>query len=137
VAGQQRADMIASMPKQPITSIGQRRASGPTPRVRRLRDAPRYLGMNRNLFNSEVRPYVTEVRIGQQGVAFDRLELDAWWEQYQSRNGRPAAGRIKPWDVEERRASPSEGLPGTLTGKSGDMDDFVRALARATSKKHS
>jgi hypothetical protein len=109
------------------------------PRVLRLRDAPRYLGMNRNLFNSEVRPYLTEVRIGRQGVAFDRLELDAWWEQYQSRNGRPAAGRIKPWDVEERRALPSEGVPGTLTGKSKDMDDFARALDQAISKtrKHS
>jgi predicted DNA-binding transcriptional regulator AlpA len=58
------------------------------PRVLRLRDAPRYLGMNRNLFNSDVRPFLSEVRIGRQGVAFDRLELDAWWEQYQSRNER-------------------------------------------------
>ncbi len=68
------------------------------PRVLRLRDAPRYLGMNRNRFNSDVRPFLSEVRIGRQGVAFDRLELDAWWEQYKSRNGRPAARRNKPWD---------------------------------------
>ncbi len=68
------------------------------PRVLRLRDAPSYLGMNRNLFNAEIRPYLTELRIGRQGVAFDRLELDAWWEQYKSRNGRPAARRNKPWD---------------------------------------
>ena len=68
------------------------------PRVLRLRDAPRYLGMNRNLFNVDVRPFLTAVRIGRQGVAFDRLELDAWWEQYKSRNGRPAARRNKPWD---------------------------------------
>ncbi len=68
------------------------------PRVLRLRDAPRYLGMNRNFFNAEVRPFLTESRIGRQGVAFDRLELDAWWEQYKSCNGRPAAERRKPWD---------------------------------------
>ncbi len=68
------------------------------PRVLRLRDAPRYLGMNRNFFNAEVRPFLTESRIGRQGVAFDRLELDAWWEQYKFRNGRPAAERRKPWD---------------------------------------
>ncbi len=48
------------------------------PRFIRLRDAYFYLGMDRNRFNSEVRPYVTEVRIGTQGIAFDRLELDAW-----------------------------------------------------------
>jgi len=69
------------------------------PRLIRFRDAPRYLGMDRNRFNAEVRPYLVEIRIGKQGIAFDRLELDAWWEQYQSRNGRPAAERRQPWDV--------------------------------------
>ena len=68
------------------------------PRVLRLRDAPRYLGMDRNRFNAEVRPLLTIIPIGRQGVAFDRLELDEWWEQYKSRNGRPAAKRNKPWD---------------------------------------
>jgi len=34
------------------------------PRLIRFRDAPRYLGMDRNRFNSEVRPYLTEVPIG-------------------------------------------------------------------------
>ena len=81
------------------------RAHGPNsrgiyivPRVLRLRDAPRYLGMDRNRFNTDVRPYLTIIPIGRQGIAFDRLELDAWWEQYKSRNGRPAAKRRKPWD---------------------------------------
>ena len=68
------------------------------PRVLRLRDAPRYLGMDRNRFNAQVRPHLTIIPIGRQGVAFDWLELDAWWEQYKSRNGRPAARRNKPWD---------------------------------------
>lgn len=47
------------------------------PRLIRFRDAPTYLGMDRNRFNSEVRPDLTEVPIGSQGIAFDRLELDA------------------------------------------------------------
>ena len=46
--------------------------------------------MDRNRFNAEVRPYLTEVPIGKQGIGFDRLELDAWAEDYKSRNGRPA-----------------------------------------------
>ena len=62
----------------------------PLPRDLRFRDAPHYLGMDRNRFNAEVRPYVTEVPIGKQGIGFDRLELDAWFEDYKSRNGRPA-----------------------------------------------
>ena len=68
------------------------------PRLVRFRDAPFYLGMDRNRFNREVRPCLTRIPIGRQGLAFDRLELDAWVEDYKSRNGRPAARRIKPWD---------------------------------------
>ena len=59
------------------------------PRLIRLRDAPPYLGMDRNRFNGVVRPHLTEIPIGRQGIAFDRLELDAWVDQYKSRNGRP------------------------------------------------
>lgn len=55
----------------------------------RLRDAPQYVGMDRNRFNVEVRPYLTEIPIGRQGIAFDRLELDAWADDYVLRNGRP------------------------------------------------
>jgi hypothetical protein len=44
--------------------------------------------MDRNRFNADVRPYVTTVRIGTQGVAFDRLELDDWFDDYKSCNGR-------------------------------------------------
>jgi len=48
------------------------------PRLVRLREAPFYLGMDRNRFNAEVRPYLVEIRMGEQGIAFDRLDLDAW-----------------------------------------------------------
>ncbi len=63
------------------------------PRLLRLRDAPGYLGMDRNRFNAEVRPYVPEIPIGSQGIAFDRLDLDAWVDEYKSRNGRRAKGK--------------------------------------------
>lgn len=39
------------------------------PRFVGPRDAPHYLGMDRNRFNSEVRPSLTEVPIGTQEVA--------------------------------------------------------------------
>ena len=63
------------------------------PRILRFRDAPLYLGMDRNRFNTEVRPGLTEIPIGKQGVGFDRLELDAWVEDYKCRNGRPRRDR--------------------------------------------
>ena len=37
------------------------------PRLIRLRDASFYLSMDRNRFNGEVRPFVTEIPIGEQG----------------------------------------------------------------------
>jgi predicted DNA-binding transcriptional regulator AlpA len=73
--------------------------SGPRvqPRIIRFRDAPSYLGMDRNRFNAEVRPYLNEGPIGKQGVGFDRLELDAWLDDYIARNGRPAEKGVQQW----------------------------------------
>lgn len=58
------------------------------PRLIRFREAPSYLGMDRNRFNAEVRPDLTEIPIGTQGIAFDRFELDAWVDHYIACNGR-------------------------------------------------
>lgn len=84
-------------------------------RVIRLKCAPGYLGMDKNKFRTEVRPYVTVVSYGEQSVAFDRLELDAWWEDHKSRNGRP--GQDQNGDaiclIKERPALPKEMARGT------------------------
>jgi predicted DNA-binding transcriptional regulator AlpA len=106
------------------------------PRLIRLRDAPFYLGMDRNRFNAEVRPYLTQIPIGEQGIAFDRLELDAWVEQYKSRNGRPASNSrgVASWDAKE-----FQGLgivAGSGTSKSRpSAKKFTKALEQAISKK--
>ena len=88
------------------------------PRLVRLRDAPAYLGMDRNRFNAEVRPHLTRIPIGQQGIAFDRLELDAWVEDYISRNGRrPKAPKLEDdtcQNVTECRGSAKKAGSGTL-----------------------
>jgi predicted DNA-binding transcriptional regulator AlpA len=105
-----------------------------TPRIIRFRDAPRYLGMDRNRFNAEVRPYVAEVPIGKQGVGFDRLELDAWFEDYMSRNGRPARKGAFTWDANEYPASSSEEGSGMSTNASAG-GEFARALVQLNSKK--
>ena len=88
------------------------------PRVLRLRDAPGYLGMDRNRFNREVRPHLTEIPIGRQGIAFDRLELDAWIDDYKSRNGRRPKASLPEDDicqnVTECRGSAEKAGSGTL-----------------------
>lgn len=86
------------------------------PHFIRLRDAPGYLGFDRNRFNTEVRPYLPEIRIGIQGIAFDRLDLDAFADQYKGRNGRPAQrSGERLWDVNARQASTFEEVSGILT----------------------
>jgi hypothetical protein len=111
-----------------------RQSSELQPRVVRFRDAPSYLGMDRNRFNADVRPFLTEVPIGTQGIGFDRLELDAWFEDYKSCNGRPAQKGEHSWDANESPASFSGPGSGTSTSTSSG-GEFAKALAQLASKK--
>ncbi len=107
------------------------------PRFIRLRDAPRYFGMNKNLFNRAIRPQLTVIRIGVQGRAFDRLEMDLAAEEYKRRNGVPVAlsTRSKPlWEIKERRVSPSVGGSGTSISSTEERA-FAKALELAKSDK--
>ena len=65
--------------------------------------------MDKNRFNREVRPSVLALRIGIQGIAFDRVDLDAWADDYKSRNGCHAARlhRSKLWEPTKCQASPN------------------------------
>jgi len=69
------------------------------PRLIRLRDAPAYLGMNKNYFNAHVRRSIPEISIGKRGIAFDRLDLDAWVMHYKQCSGVSSA---KPERRKER-----------------------------------
>ena len=105
------------------------------PRFVRFRDAPDYLGMDRNRFNAEVRPYLTEIPIGTQGVAFDRLDLDAWAEHYKNRNGRPGQKKgVMTWD--EKNLLDSICVMGSgISTSSSEESEFARALDRVSSRK--
>ena len=102
------------------------------PRLIRFRDAPTYLGMDRNRFNLEVRPYLTEIPIGKQGLAFCRLELDAYAVHHMTANGRPAQ-KEGLWLVESHPASTSGAKSGGLT-KQSTVDDFDAVRKLVTSK---
>ncbi len=104
------------------------------PRIIRFRDAPRYLGMDRNRFNAEVRPHLTELPIGRQGIGFDRLELDAWVDDYKSRNGRPARKGVNSWDASKSPAS-SCGPESSTSTSGSSAGAFARALAQVGSRK--
>ena len=106
------------------------------PRLIRLRDAPRYVGMDPNRFNAEVRPYLIAIPIGKQGIAFDRLDLDAWVDEYKGRNGCPgkAMGGKPPWDKKFHQGSGNVVKPGT-SGKQSEITEFEKALERASLRK--
>ncbi|WP_061638976.1 hypothetical protein [Legionella pneumophila] len=107
------------------------------PRLIRLRDAPIYVGMDRHRFNKDVRPNLVEIPMGVQGVAFDRLDLDAWVDDYIQCSGRPAVTKqrsLEQWDEKNRRVSSKEVTIGTSIKRSLDAE-FEKALVRATSKK--
>jgi predicted DNA-binding transcriptional regulator AlpA len=104
------------------------------PRLIRLRDVADYLGMDINRFNREVRPLLIEIRIGKQGVAFDRLDLDAWVEQYKQRNECPVNKRKKLWDIKKFQDSKSVMESGSSIKKSLE-DEFAKALEQVRWKK--
>ena len=107
------------------------------PRLLRMRDAPAYLGMDKNRFNSEVRPFLTEIPLGKQAIAFDRLEIDAWVDHYigcYGRPGQPIGGMT--WDKEKHRALSKERASGTSTNASAG-GAFARALEVVSSAKQS
>jgi hypothetical protein len=97
--------------------------------------------MNKNSFNSLVRPAITTIPIGKRAIAFDRLELDAWAESYCRRNGRPAPkkeGQLCRNDELQGSVNGSERvarLSGISTNASSDSEDFAKALARVMRKK--
>lgn len=105
-------------------------------RLIRLRDAPGYVGMDPNRFNVEVRPYLTEIPIGKQGVAFDKIDLDTWVDQYKDRNGRPGkamkGGEL--WGKKSHQGSSKEVKFGISKNKL-EKEEFEKALQRATSRK--
>ena len=103
------------------------------PRLIRLRDISAYLGIDRNRFNTDVRPTLTEIPIGTQGVAFDRLDLDAWVDHYKECNGRPAQ-KESVWEEKECQDLSNEATAGTSTKESTALE-FAKALELVGSKK--
>ncbi|MGL6246243.1 hypothetical protein [Pseudomonas sp.] len=118
------------------------------PRFIRAKQAPAYLGMCRAVFDAEVRPQIREFPIGKQGVAFDRLELDAWADAYiesmaiekasNEDNNRPRSGRqgVNKWREKQSPASTRGTGFGTST-KSSEVSDFKKALDQAKGRKQS
>jgi len=98
------------------------------PKLIRLRDAPLYLGMDKNRFNQEVRSTLSTIPIGIQGVAFDRLELDNWADHYKALKGRPAQ-RSTLWKQNtEAYQGFSKGAKSGISTKGSGDSAFAKAV---------
>jgi hypothetical protein len=96
--------------------------------------------MDRNRFQKEVKPYVTTVPIGTQGIGYDRFDLDAWWDEYKRRNGRLGAQIV---EGDEQWEEAQLGCAGGLTSqvasgtskKSSTVARFTKAVEQAIKAK--
>ena len=107
------------------------------PRLLRLRDAPRYLGMDRHRFNVDVRSYVTEIKIGNNGVAFDTLELDAWVDNYKQYHSRPPVKQQSNiWKIDKHSKHKNKINIKTPTARQESINEnFAKALQLILSQK--
>lgn len=115
----------------------QRAAARMHSRFIRLRYAPDYLGMNRNSFNKDVRPFITEISTaGVRGVSYDRIDLDKWADKHKQQNSRPGDNdelcQIQPQASTRKRKVKY----GTSINISVD-DEFTEALKRVKNRKQS
>ena len=69
------------------------------PGVIRIRDAPFYLGMNKNIFRKEISPFLTKFPIGGVGVGVDRKELDLWIAYIKNTQG--IRKQTPPWELKD------------------------------------
>lgn len=99
----------------------------------RLRDAPFYLGMDKNRFNTEVRPMLQNIPIGKHGISFDRDDLKAWAAHYKLLHAKPAKRALcdKNNCPACATASPSYSSTKKITDSA-----FTKILTQAISKKN-
>lgn len=98
------------------------------PRIVRAGQAPAYCGMGRELFSDQIRPFVSVIEMGKQGLGFDRLELDAALDEYISRRGRAPAQKWSNAKCQKTGMVSALGVaPGTSRNELTDRG-FAKAL---------
>ncbi|MBT2322914.1 hypothetical protein J7E62_11215 [Variovorax paradoxus] len=93
--------------------------------------------MDRNRFDAEVRPALTEIPIGHRGIAFDRIELDAWLDAYIAERGRPSRARKgeTPCELGQKGSSSSGAIGSSTSSTSAKGSSSGSARSRRTTLK--
>ena len=99
-----------------------------TPRILNQKQSAYYLGMSVNTFKDDVRPDLTPVLMEGRQIKYDRLDLDAWLDEYKSRNALSDTNGETQWQI--RQDSTCEARSGTLIKpSSGGMSENQQGLA--------
>ena len=108
------------------------------PRIIRAGDVMDYCGMSRLIFKEHIKPNLTRIQIGVQGVGYDRFEIDRVLDDYIARYGRAPAVKEEN-DTCENIKSPvvvsSTGMVSGISTKPSTEADFAGVVARVTKLK--
>lgn len=105
------------------------------PRIIRLKDAHKYLGVSRSRFFANIRHQIPEIRLGKRTICFEKVDLDNWLDNYKRQHSRPAQSRrVDKWGKRESQACIKGAIRGTSTSMFTDKD-FAKVLSLARSKK--
>jgi predicted DNA-binding transcriptional regulator AlpA len=102
------------------------------PRLLALADACQYLSMSRDTFNSEVRPFIEEIKLGRRKFFYDRKELDRWIESrklLQQKTGQ------KTWLRHAHRESSLNQMEAEPSTSNGRDSAFLSGSEKSPKKK--
>ena len=104
------------------------------PGVIRIRDAPFYLGMNKNIFRKEVSPFLTKFPIGANGKGIARAELDLWITYMKAKKGERR--EAPPWEIEENSpANTNNKKLSSPYSREQSITAFNKLVKKITTKK--
>jgi hypothetical protein len=101
-----------------------------------VRDAPAYVGVDRNKFNAEFRPHLTEIPSGRQALAFDRIELDALIDDYISRNGRRPKASVLEDDICQNATRCRDSASRAGSGRSRNVVSTAKTDGSGKARAH-
>jgi hypothetical protein len=87
------------------------------------------MGMCKDIFAKQIRPHLTEIRVGIRGKGFDRLELDRVADEYMEQNviRHPVGDNV----CSKAYTKKPSGRPIGMSIKSTEVSDLKALLAKA------
>ena len=102
------------------------------PRILRHAEAIYYMGLGRTLFETQIRPTLAEIRIGERGIGYDIHELDDALDAWKQRNS--IKGEKQTWpDAPDSHGTPRPA--GAASEKSSEVRAYQSALKLALATK--